>query len=79
MDEQLRLDGPAVPYPLPRPRHLTERQRDLLRYVAIVYDAGQSFPTGMAHRFFVDASGALRRLEALGRVSQVGRGKWRAT
>jgi hypothetical protein len=58
---------------------LTDRQRDLLRYVAVVYDAGESFPTGMAGRFFVDASGALRRLEALGRVCHVGRGKWRAT
>jgi hypothetical protein len=79
MDEQLRLDGDAVPYPLPRARHLTERQRDLLRYVAVVYDQAESFPTGMAGRFFVDASGALRRLEAMGRVRRIGRGKWRAT
>jgi hypothetical protein len=33
----------------------------------------------MAGRFFVDGSGALRRLEALGRVRRVGRGKWRTT
>jgi hypothetical protein len=76
--EQLTLDGGAVPYPLPKPRHVTDRQRDLLRFVASVY-GHEPFPTGMAGTFFGDPSGALRRLEALGRVRHIRRGRWAAT
>jgi hypothetical protein len=61
--DQLTFDGDAVPYPTPRPRHLTERQRDLLR--AIRRDApGLTFRTREAALFYADASGG---------------GRWKAT
>jgi hypothetical protein len=75
--EQLRLDGDAVPYPLPRARHLTERQRDLWLWASTTAPGG--FTTADAGRFFADPSGALRRLEAFGRVRRLARGLWATT
>lgn len=74
--EHLTIGGDWVPYPLPRPRHLTERQRDLL----VVLKASKA-PTRTRDvcRLYVNASAALRRLEAMGLVRRVARGRWEAT
>jgi hypothetical protein len=77
MDEQLTFDGAPVAYPLPRPRHLTERQRDLWLWAATTTPNG--FTTADAGRFFADPSGALRRLESFGRVRRLARGLWATT
>ena len=69
---QLSMDGAAVLFPMPAPRRLTERQRDLLRYAR----AHGGITTREARRFYADASGALWRLECLGLVRQTGRGVW---
>jgi hypothetical protein len=74
--EQGTLDGAWVPYPPPRPWHATDRQRALLRFMR--HDPAP-IRTVQARHFYADASGALRRLEAMGLVERVGRGKWRAT
>lgn len=71
--QQITLDGELVSYPLARPRHLTERQRDLLRWMRTT----PPISTGQARRFYADASGALGRLETMGLVKRVERGKWR--
>jgi hypothetical protein len=71
--EQLTLDGGSVPYPIPKQPTLTERQRDLL----LVLTAGDGpMRTRDVRRFYADASGALRRLQRLGLVTQVSRGWW---
>lgn len=73
--KQLTIDGGEVAYPLPRPKRLTTRQHDFL----LVLTAGdEPMATRDVRRFFVDASGAMRRLEALGLVRQVRRGRWAA-
>lgn len=80
MPDQLTIDGGSVPYPLPPPRHLTERQRRLVRYLRFyVEQKARPFPTAEAVLYFADPSGALRRLEALGLVERIARGYWRAT
>ena len=72
---QLTIDGREVPYPLPPPKHLTTRQHDFL----LVLTAGDDpMTTADVRRFFADASGAMRRLEALGLVVHVARGRWAA-
>lgn len=77
--DQLTFDGGSVPYPPPRPRRLTERQRLLVRYmrfyVAMRPDL-PAFPTWAACLYYADPHGALRRLEALGLVHRAGRGWW---
>jgi len=75
MSTQLTIDGREEPWPPPAPHHLTERQRELLRYLADVYGV-EPFRTGAAGRHFADPSGALRRLERLGLVCSLGRGRW---
>jgi hypothetical protein len=72
MSEQLTLDGS----PARLARRMTSRQRDLWLWIAFEPDA--TISTVVARRFFRDASGALRRMEQLGVVEQVKRGKWRA-
>ena len=80
MPEQLTIDGELVPYPLPAPRTLTTRQRTLVRWMRFyVEQHDRPFPTGAASWYYADAAGALRRLEALGLVRRVERGKWRTT
>src|SRR4051812_7231009 len=74
-ETQLTIDGGEVPFPLPRPRQLTERQRSLWLWAAMW--PGREITTADAGRFFADPSGALRRLEAFGRVEWIGRGRWR--
>jgi len=74
--EQLTLDGGAVPYPIPPPRRLTERQRYLLAYMRA--RSNPTMPTYLARPFYVDPYGALRRLERMGLVQRVARGKWTA-
>lgn len=80
--EQLTIYGKLEPYPLRKPRRLTERQRNLVRYmrfwVAMKHN-GAAFPTREASLYYADPAGALRRLEALGLVARVARGKWVAT
>lgn len=71
---QLTIDGGAVPYPLPKPRHMTERQRQ----VWLWGKTRGTLTTADVRRFYVDPFGALRRLEAFGAVERVGRGRWRA-
>lgn len=75
MPDQLTIDGGSVPYPLPPPRHLTERQRELLRLMR----AGGPRWTFECRQVYADPTGALRRLEALGLVERIARGYWRAT
>lgn len=74
MSEQLTLVGEPV-----APRRLTERQHQLLEVVRWFGEYGAALPTREARRFYVDPSGALRRLERLGLVRRAGRGRWRAT
>jgi hypothetical protein len=74
--EQLTIDGELVPYPLPKPRTMTTRQRDLWLWAAFTPE--NEFRTGDVRRFFADPHGALRRLEAFGAVKRLGRGRWRA-
>jgi hypothetical protein len=76
---QLTIDGREVPFPLPAPFRLTERQRELLRYMRAVDSWGATFHTGDARRFFRDATGAMRRLEAAGVVEHTAHGTWRPT
>lgn len=75
MSDQLTIDGRAVPHPPPRPRRLTERQRELVR---VLVAGEQATSTADVHRLYADASGALRRLEALGLARHVAHGKWAA-
>lgn len=70
---QLTLEGNVVPLPLPAPKRLTERQRELLHVLAA---SGRPMVTADVRRFYVDASGAMRRLAAVGLVRRVGRGRW---
>lgn len=77
--EQLNFDGTSVPLPIPKPRALTARQRDLVRYVRIYAGQDTPMPTRRAGLFFRDASGALRRLEIIGLVRRVKHGHWTAT
>lgn len=80
MSEQLTIDGELVAYPPPRPRQLATRQRDLLRWLRLLSTVwADGVPTRMVGQFYADPSGALRRLEALGLVRRVSRGKWAAT
>jgi hypothetical protein len=71
--EQLTVDGRSVPYPLPKPRHLTARQRDML---VILTASDVPMTTREVGRLYADPSGALRRLERMGLVERVSRGKW---
>jgi len=73
--EQLTIDGELIEHPTPRPRRLTERQRDLLRFIRF---AGVIY-TREAHRYYIDANGALRRLEAVGLVRRRSGRRWEAT
>jgi hypothetical protein len=73
---QLTFDGREVPHPLPKPRAMTERQRQLWLWGAFTPE--NEFTTADAGRFFADPNGALRRLETFGRVRRLGRGRWRA-
>lgn len=72
MDHQLTFDGRAEPLPLHKAKTLTQRQRDLLLWLRMTYPT----TTASAGRFYADPSGALRRLEALGLVERVSRGRW---
>jgi hypothetical protein len=74
MAEQLTITGGSVSHPPPRARHLTERQRELLRMLRVWGEVS----TRAARLYYADPSGALGRLEALGLVERVGRGRWRA-
>jgi len=69
----LTVDGREEPFPGARVHRLTERQRELVRFVA-TYD---SILTLEAKMFYADAHGALKRLEALGLIEHVRRGRWR--
>lgn len=75
MNWQLTLDDRAEPYPPPARRPLTGRQRGLLEWMRRTGETR----TMEAGAFFVDASGAMRRLERLGLVERVSRGHWRTT
>lgn len=75
--DQLHLDGVA-PAAM-RGRRLTERQRDLLRFMRLAVIVG----TRDVRKFYADPYGALRRLERLGLVQPVldphdpqGRPRW---
>lgn len=70
--EQLLLGGGAAPVPLRTPRSLTERQRDLLRWVRW----HGSITTREARRWYVDPSGACGRLVELGLLERQGRGTY---
>jgi hypothetical protein len=85
---QLTLDGREVERPvLPRP--LTDRQREVMRYVRargavrpievgrIMHMARDSAPK--PSYFASDGSDALRRLAKRGLVRRVRRGRWEAT
>ena len=72
---QLTTDGEFVPWMQAPPHRLTERQRDLMRFVR--FRGG--ITTRDARRFYADAGGALRRLEVLGLVKRRGNGGWEAT
>lgn len=74
---QLLLDGGEVVHPM-RVRHLTERQRELLRFIRWAGRHGSPIVTYEARVFYADPHGALRRLEALGLVCRAGRGCWKA-
>jgi hypothetical protein len=75
-DRQLTIDGAEVPYPLPTPRRLNPRQRELWLYAALA--PGGFITTGQASRFYADPSGALRRLEDFGVMRRLDHGRWRA-
>jgi hypothetical protein len=75
---QLLLDGGEVAHPM-RVRHLTERQRELLRFMRWAGRHGSPIVTYEARMLYADPHGALRRLEALGLVCRAGRGCWKAT
>lgn len=77
MDYQLTIDGDEVPMGKRPPKALTFRQRELYWFVAIQIPLHVT--TAECRLFFRDPSGALRRLEALGLIEHVERGKWRAT
>lgn len=72
--EQLTFSGGSVSHPAPAPVRLTERQRDLMRVLRF---RGEITTAG-ADLFFIDGGGALRRLERLGLVCHVARGRWEA-
>jgi hypothetical protein len=63
---QLPLDGVAPA--APGSRRLTERQRDLLRFMRLAMIVG----VGDVRRFYADPHGALRRLERIGLVAREG-------
>jgi len=76
---QLTLDGKFVE--LIRVTPLTDRQRELLRYIRAAEDGvrtGEIAPL-MAARSSSAAVGALRRLQRRGLVERIGHGHWRAT
>lgn len=75
MPWQLTFGGGEVPYPMPTPKTLNRRQRDLLNYMRA--DDGGAIDTVTAYLFYADPTGALRRLEGLGLVEHVAIGKWR--
>jgi hypothetical protein len=76
---QLLLDGSGeVPFPMRAGRRLTERQRELLRFIRWAGRHGSPIVTYEARVFYADPHGALRRLEALGLVCRAGRGCWKA-
>lgn len=72
---QLTTDGELVPWMQAPPHRLTDRQRDLMRYIR--FRGG--ITTREARRFYADAGGALRRLERIGLVQRRGNGAWEAT
>ena len=76
-DRQLTIDGASVPHPLPAPRRLNARQRDLWLWAAMA--PGGFITTAQARRFYADPAGALRRLEAFGVMRRLEHGRWRAT
>jgi predicted transcriptional regulator of viral defense system len=71
--EQITLEGEAVPFPLPAPRRLTERQRALMNHVRWQ----GSIRTRDVGNVYRDPSGALGRLERRGLIHRVKRGHWR--
>lgn len=86
---QLGLDGRATPYPLRRPRPLSDRQREVLRFmqtngdvrpvqIGMLMHAGRSTTRLHLDRYASsDGSDALRRLAKRGLVERVHRGVWR--
>jgi hypothetical protein len=88
---QLGLDGRETAHPVTRPRPLTERQRELVRYIRLhdvvrpidvgrLMHDGRTTPLrrGAERHASSDGVDALKRLEARGLVERVERGKWRA-
>jgi hypothetical protein len=73
--DQLDFDGHATPFPLPPARRLTERQRDMLRWMRAWDDS--PITTREARRFFADPTGALKRLEKMGLIYCSARGFWK--
>lgn len=81
---QLGLDGRETEHPITRPRPLSDRQRELLRYmrgrdVVRPVEIGQKFGSAPRRHASSDGVDALKRLEARGLVERVARGQWRAT
>ena len=80
---QLGLDGRETAHPMPKPRPLSERQRDVLRYMrrhelVRPRDVGLVMSAGRERWASNDGYSALKRLERRGLVEHVERGKWRA-
>lgn len=71
-NDQLTLDGSSPR----RPRRLTERQRDLLRWMRISAERGYPVRPHVVYRFYADPYGALRRLERIGLVRHDRAGEW---
>lgn len=85
---QLTLDGREVERPR-RPRPLSHRQRELLRYIrqhgvvrpveiGLLMHAGRPSPSSVLDRRYASSDGwdALRRLERRGLVERQARGQW---
>jgi hypothetical protein len=87
---QLGLDGRETAHPVTHPQPLTERQRELVRYIRLhgvvrpieigrlMHDGRPTPPRGAERHASSDGVDALKRLEARGLVERVKRGKWRA-
>lgn len=85
---QLGLDGHEQPHPVRAPKPLTDRQRELVRYmrehgvvrpreIGVLMHAGRRSIASKLQHASSDGCDALRRLERRGLVERVERGRWR--